>query len=80
MRALPEMLLPAAEQAQVLIVGGSTEAGYGRFYSSAGKTWREQMQSELGDRLDLSRVHFLGHLPYAQYLAVLQISAQCMCI
>src|SRR6185295_18628569 len=25
-------------------------------------------------RLDLRRVHFLGHLPYRQYLTVLQIS------
>ena len=25
-------------------------------------------------RLDLRRVHFLGHLPYQQYLTVLQIS------
>src|SRR5262249_37943620 len=27
-----------------------------------------------GDRLDLRRVHFLGRLPYQQYLTVLQIS------
>jgi glycosyltransferase involved in cell wall biosynthesis len=33
------------------------------------------MLAELGGRLDLSRVHFLGWLPYAQYLAVLQVSS-----
>jgi glycosyltransferase involved in cell wall biosynthesis len=72
MRAVPEMLarLP---NAQVLIVGGN-DVSYGRRPNGA-KTWREQMLGELGDRLDMSRVHFLGHLPYAQYLAVLQISA-----
>jgi glycosyltransferase involved in cell wall biosynthesis len=72
MRALPDMLkrLP---NAQVLIVGGN-EVSYGRRPNSA-KTWREQMLNELGDRLDAGRVHFLGHVPYAQYLAVLQISS-----
>jgi glycosyltransferase involved in cell wall biosynthesis len=29
---------------------------------------------ELNGKLDLRRVHFLGHLPYQQYLTVLQIS------
>jgi glycosyltransferase involved in cell wall biosynthesis len=29
---------------------------------------------ELDGRLDLRRIHFLGHLPYQQYLTVLQIS------
>jgi len=72
MRALPEMLarLP---QARVLIVGGD-DVSYGRRPTLA-KTWREQLLNELGDRIDLSRVHFLGTMPYAQYLAVLQISS-----
>ena len=72
MRALPEMLARLPE-AQVLIIGGN-DVSYGRRPPGA-KTWREQMLNELGDRLDLSRVHFLGHIPYAQYLAVLQISS-----
>src|SRR5260221_14294546 len=33
------------------------------------------MLAELGGRLDLSRVHFVGWLPYAQYLAILQVSS-----
>jgi glycosyltransferase involved in cell wall biosynthesis len=72
MRALPEMLarLP---NARVLIVGGN-DVSYGRRPTEA-KTWREQMVAEVGDRLDMSRIHFLGHVPYAQYLAVLQISS-----
>jgi glycosyltransferase involved in cell wall biosynthesis len=32
------------------------------------------MLDELDGRLDLRRIHFLGHLPYQQYLTVLQIS------
>jgi glycosyltransferase involved in cell wall biosynthesis len=72
MRALPE-LLRRLPNARVLVVGGN-EVSYGRRPEKA-KTWREQMLGELGDSLDASRVHFLGTIPYAQYLAVLQISA-----
>ena len=32
------------------------------------------MLDELDGRLDLKRIHFLGHLSYQQYLTVLQIS------
>src|SRR5436853_6372764 len=32
------------------------------------------MLNELEGWLDLRRIHFLGHLPYQQYLTVLQIS------
>jgi glycosyltransferase involved in cell wall biosynthesis len=72
MRALPEILRrrPAA---QVLIVGGDA-VSYGRGPSRAA-TWRQQMLAELDGSLDLARVHFLGRLPYQQYLAVLQLSS-----
>ncbi len=40
----------------------------------AGETYRGQMLAELQGKLDLSRVHFLGKIPYQQYLRVLQIS------
>jgi glycosyltransferase involved in cell wall biosynthesis len=72
MRMLPD-LLARYPGARVLIVGGN-DVSYGR--RPAGATnWREKLLTELGDRLDLSRVHFLGRLPYAQYLAVLRISS-----
>lgn len=32
------------------------------------------MQRELGNRIDPARVHFLGKVPYAQHLALLQRS------
>ena len=71
MRALPSVLKrrPAA---QVLVVGGDG-VSYGRKPEGAG-CWRAQMLAELNSTLDLRRVHFLGHLSYQQYLAVLQIS------
>ena len=31
--------------------------------------------SEVGSRLDMSRVHFLGQIPYTTYLNVLQVSS-----
>jgi glycosyltransferase involved in cell wall biosynthesis len=39
-----------------------------------GRTYRQQMLSELGDGLDWSRVHFLGRVPYQTFLKVLQVS------
>jgi len=72
MRMLPD-LLARYPGARVLIVGGN-DVSYGRRPAGAAN-WREKLLTELGDRLDLSRVHFLGRLPYAQYLAVLRISS-----
>ena len=71
MRALPE-LLRRRPRAQVLIVG-SDGVSYGTPPKDAAG-WREAMLRELGDRLDPSRVRFLGHVPYADYLRLLQVS------
>jgi glycosyltransferase involved in cell wall biosynthesis len=71
MRALPRVL-EECPNAHVIIVGGDG-VSYGRLPADGGD-WRQHMLAEIGGRLDLSRVHFLGWLPYAQYLAVLQIS------
>ena len=72
MRALPE-LLARRPKARVLIVGGD-EIGYGA-RAPGGKTWRAQCWEPIRERVDASRVHFLGHLSYADYLKVLQISS-----
>ncbi len=72
MRALPA-LLAGSPQARVLVVGGDG-VSYGR-KASQGRSWRRAMTEELGDKLDLSRVHFTGKLPFPQYLKVLQVSA-----
>ena len=71
MRSLPA-ILKARPNAQVLIVGGD-EVSYGHRLPP-GQTHRQRMLDELGDSLDLKRVHFLGKLPYSAYLKVLQVS------
>jgi glycosyltransferase involved in cell wall biosynthesis len=72
MRALPKVqrLRP---NAHVLIVGGDS-VSYGRRPTQA-PTWRQQMLAELAGEIDLRRVHFVGRLPFRQYLAVLQLSS-----
>lgn len=71
MRALPEVLR-ARPNAHVLIVGGfGVSYGLG---PPPGKTWKTVFLDEVADRIDTSRVHFLGQLPYERYLAVLRVS------
>jgi len=72
MRMLPK-LFARHPTARVLIVGANG-VSYGRRATRA-SSWRQQMLAELDGQLDLSRVHFLGRLPYAQYLAMLRISS-----
>jgi glycosyltransferase involved in cell wall biosynthesis len=72
MRALPA-LLRRRPNARVLIVGGD-ETSYGRKAEGA-PNWREKMMKELGAELDMTRVHFLGKLPYADFLKMLQVSS-----
>jgi glycosyltransferase involved in cell wall biosynthesis len=72
MRALPE-ILRRRPRAHVLIVGGN-----GLSYGNApptGGTFREMLLAEVGSKLDLDRVHFLGQVPYSIFLNVLQISS-----
>jgi glycosyltransferase involved in cell wall biosynthesis len=70
MRVLPE-ILRHRPHAHVLIAGGD-DVSYSR--PLKGRTYRQHFLDEVGDRLDLTRVHFLGHLSFADYLRVLQIS------
>lgn len=73
MRALPE-ILRRRPRARVLIVGGN-DGGYGAA-PPAGTSWRQRFLDEaVAAGLDLSRVHFLGRIPYQAYLSVLQLSA-----
>lgn len=72
MRALPE-ILKANQDVEVVIVGGD-EVSYGSQPKAPHRNYREKMLAELGDRLDLSRVHFVGKIPYQNYLSLLQIS------
>ena len=72
MRALPE-IQRRRPNAVTLIVGGD-EVSYGRRLPK-GETWRQKMLAEVGDRLDMSRVRFVGRITYAEFVAVLQVSA-----
>jgi glycosyltransferase involved in cell wall biosynthesis len=71
MRALPR-ILAARPKAHICIVGGS-----GVSYGSApltGGTWKDVMLNEVGSHLDMTRVHFLGRLPYEQFITLLRVS------
>lgn len=70
MRAVPQILddLP---DAHILVVGGD-DVSYGR-RPEDGRTWREVMVEEI--RTVSNRLHFLGPLPYAEYLKLLQVSS-----
>ncbi|SEC74157.1 glycosyltransferase [Rhodobacter sp. 24-YEA-8] len=71
MRMLPH-LMRERPNAQVVIVGGD-EVSYGAPPKTA-KGWKDIILDEVKDRLDLSRVHFTGKLPYADYLRLMQVS------
>ncbi len=76
MRALPH-ILKARPQARVLIIGGD-EVSYGaqppKDAQGRAQSWKQIFLSEVKDQLDLSRVHFLGRVPYEQFLSVIQLS------
>jgi glycosyltransferase involved in cell wall biosynthesis len=71
MRALPE-IQRRRPQCHAVIVGGD-----GASYSPASPetSYRETMLAELAGKLDLSRIHFLGAVPYEVYLNLLQVSS-----
>jgi glycosyltransferase involved in cell wall biosynthesis len=72
MRALPE-IQKRRPNAVVLIVGGD-DISYGKRLPP-GETWRQRMLAEVGDRLDMQRVRFVGRIPYNDFAAMLQVSA-----
>ena len=69
-RALPELqrLRPLAH---VVIIGGDGTS-YGQ-KPKAG-TWKMQFKGEVSERVDWTRVHYLGNVPYATFVAAMQIS------
>ncbi len=72
MRALPE-ILRRRPNARVLLVGAN-DVSYGP-RPKDGRSWREIFQREVMAELDMSRVHFLGQVPYTQFVSLLQLSA-----
>ncbi|KGJ02796.1 Glycosyltransferase involved in cell wall bisynthesis [Paracoccus halophilus] len=71
MRALPGVMR-ARPDAQVVLVGADA-VSYGAKPRDA-DSWKEKLLAELDGQLDLTRIHFLGRVPYRQYLSLLQIS------
>jgi glycosyltransferase involved in cell wall biosynthesis len=82
MRALPA-ILKARPNARVLIVGADG-ISYGAAppplpadaagQPGAKRSWRQIFLDEVQGELDMSRVHFLGTVPYAQFISMLQLS------
>jgi glycosyltransferase involved in cell wall biosynthesis len=72
MRALPQ-LLRRRPRAQVVIVGDNG-VSYGA-PPPPRSTYRDMMLQEVGAKLDLKRVHFLGLIDYHAYLNLLQVSS-----
>jgi glycosyltransferase involved in cell wall biosynthesis len=66
-----ELICQRRPKAQILIIGGD-DISYGRQLPK-GETWRQRMLKEVD--IDESQVHFLGKVPYQQYLQALQISS-----
>ena len=71
MRALPE-ILRQRPHAKVLIIGGDG-VSYGK-NAPNGQTWKEIFLREVREQLDMSRVFFLGQVPYPQFIGLLQLS------
>lgn len=71
MRALPEVLR-ARPKARVVIVGGEGQSYGSR--PAGDKSWKQIFLDEVADGLDLARVHFLGKVPYPQFVALMQVS------
>jgi glycosyltransferase involved in cell wall biosynthesis len=72
MRALPRFLA-ANPTAHVIVVGFDHPDIYGA-RPKGHASWKEAMLAEVGDGLDLSRVHFVGSLSYHGLLRLFSVS------
>lgn len=69
MRCLPA-LMQARPQAHVVIIGGD-DVSYGA-RPGDGRTWKSIFLDEVRDRIDLSRIHFTGKVPYETFIHLMQ--------
>jgi glycosyltransferase involved in cell wall biosynthesis len=72
MRAIPE-IQKRRPKARIVIVGGD-EVSYSAKLPP-GETYRARLLKELDGKIDLSRVHFTGRIPYGAYLDLLRRSS-----
>lgn len=70
MRALPRVMA-ARPGLRVVLVGGDGP-GYGAA-PGAGKTWRQVILDEVGDRIDRDRLHFVGRVAYDDFLSLIRV-------
>lgn len=71
MRSLPRVM-KVRPNANIIIVGGD-EVSYGKPPSN-GKSWKDIYLEEVMADLDMSRIFFVGKIPYNVYLNLLQVS------
>ena len=72
MRAIPE-IQKRRPNARIVIVGGDEVSYSPRL--PPGQTYRQHLLREIEGKADLSRVHFMGKLPYRDYVDVLRKSS-----
>ena len=72
MRALPG-IQRARPRAETIIIGRDA-VSYGA-PPPDGRTWKDHLIEEVGHRLDMSRVHFVGRLSFEAYISALQVSS-----
>lgn len=72
MRALPAMLQKHPD-AHILIVGEDGR-GYGKA-APKGTTYRKMYSGEIKDKVDASKIHFLGRVPHGILRQIYQVSA-----
>lgn len=72
MRALPLMqrLMPEA----FFVLVGRDGVSYGS-KAPEGTSWKEMFLNEVADRIDQTRIAFVGHIPYPIFVALMQVSA-----
>ncbi|MGO1118049.1 glycosyltransferase family 4 protein [Rhodovibrionaceae bacterium A322] len=56
--------------AEFILIGGD-DVSYGR-RPKDGKSWREVLMKDI--QVDLDRVHFVGRVPYADFMKIMQVS------
>ena len=72
MQMLPALMLRFGDLE--VVVAGRDRVAYSYPAPSHGGSWKKRLLAELGDKLDLSRLHFTGLLNYGDYVRLLQRS------
>ena len=72
MRALPK-LMEAVPEAEIVVIGADEPGGYGK-PADGKRTWGNILFGEIADKIDRSRVHFVGRVPHPVMLEALSMS------